>query len=282
MNLDEWYRNGAYFTDPKKGHNLFFRKEGKGPVLLLLHGFPTASWDWHKIWPELSGQFTLLAPDFLGFGYSDKPFPHAYQIAEQADLVSALLKDLKVHSLQLLCHDYGNTVGQELLARSLEKSHPYRIDRISFLNGGLFPESHQARPIQKLLAGSLGSMLTPFLSKSNLRRSLNQVFGPQTPPSPQELDSFWQLIKFNRGVRCLPPLLRYMQERKRNRSRWVGALEQFRGAICLIDGLADPVSGLSLVNRYRELLPEQSVVEVPGIGHYPQLEAPNVVLENLL
>ena len=71
---------------------VFLRRGGEGPVLLLIHGFPTSSWDWHSLWDELCLRHTVIAPDLLGFGSSSKPFPHRYGIDEQAGLVEAVLK----------------------------------------------------------------------------------------------------------------------------------------------------------------------------------------------
>jgi pimeloyl-ACP methyl ester carboxylesterase len=115
-----WKNKGKYFLYKNK-HRIFYRREGSGPVLLLLHGFPTASWDWHKIWPSLKEDFELVAPDFMGFGFSDKPLRYQYGILDQADLVEQLLDHLQLREVHILAHDYGDTVAQELLARFLEK-----------------------------------------------------------------------------------------------------------------------------------------------------------------
>ena len=50
----------------------------------------------------------------------------------------------------------------------------------------------------------------------------------------------------------------------------------------MIDGAADPISGAHMVARYREVVGHGTVVELPGIGHYPQMEAPEAVLEHYL
>ncbi|NXK88157.1 MEST protein, partial [Formicarius rufipectus] len=93
---------------------------GSSDLVLLLHGFPTSSYDWNKIWEGLTQRFQrVIALDFLGFGFSDKPRPHRYSISEQALLVEQLLQHLGLRRrrLNLLAHDYGATVAQELLHR---------------------------------------------------------------------------------------------------------------------------------------------------------------------
>ncbi|MEO8554122.1 MAG: alpha/beta fold hydrolase, partial [Kofleriaceae bacterium] len=142
--IDEWREAGTFVE--LGGHRMFYRREGRGPALLLVHGYPTSSWDWWRVWPELTAHHDVIAMDMLGFGESAKPRGHRYSILEQADLHVALLAKLGIARCHALVHDYGVTVGQELLARDAP------LDSIAFLNGGLFPETHRARVVQRLLA----------------------------------------------------------------------------------------------------------------------------------
>ena len=114
-----------------------------GEPLLLLHGFPTASWDWHYLWVPLTQRFRVVACDMLGFGDSAKPLDHDYSLMEQADLQQALLAHLNIDQpVHLLAHDYGGTVAQELLARHCEQR--IEIASCAFLNSGLFPECYRS------------------------------------------------------------------------------------------------------------------------------------------
>lgn len=107
MSLEEWKQSGRYFQHGE--HQLFYRDHGKGPkALLLIHGFPTASWDWAPLWPALCEKFPrVIAMDMLGFGFSSKPVDHRYSMMEQADLHGALLARLGVARVHVLAHDYG-------------------------------------------------------------------------------------------------------------------------------------------------------------------------------
>lgn len=249
------------------------------PLLVLIHGFPTASWDFAKIWPALATRFRVLAADLLGFGFSSKPRRHAYSILEQADLVETVLRVHGVSRYHVLAHDYGDTVAQELLARDGSRPEPQLLS-VCLLNGGLFPETHRARRIQTLLAGPLGPLLSRLTTRRAFARSMTAVFGPTTPPSAVELDAFWTLVTHDGGHRLAHELIGYMAERRRHRTRWVEALQRARCPLAVIDGAADPVSGAHMVARYRELVGKGYVAELPGIGHYPQIEAPGEVLRH--
>ena len=76
-------------------------------------------------------------------------------------------------------------------------------------------------------------------------------------------------------------LIRYMPERIAHRERWVGALQQSKAPLRVINGPDDPISGAHMVARYRELVPNPDTVSLPGIGHYPQTEDPAGVLKAL-
>ena len=261
------------------GKRIRYWTAGEGEPLLLIHGFPTASWDWHKVWQPLAARYRLIACDMLGFGYSAKPRGHAYSLIEQADLQQALLAELGIGgAIHVLAHDYGDSVAQELLARHCEG----RIALAScvFLNGGLFPETHHPVRVQKLLLGPFGFLLGRLFSRRSLGATFGKVFGAQTQPSDSELDDYWRLIAEGNGPAVMHRLIRYMPERVRQRERWVTAMQRCNVPLRVIDGAADPISGAHMVARYRELIPAPDTVLLEGIGHYPQVEAPEQVLEH--
>jgi len=289
MLVDEWRRGGRSFR--YRGHEVFYRDDGDGPLLLCLHGFPSASWDWHKLWPALTSRFRVVAPDMLGFGLSAKPRNYDYSLRDQASLHAALLRSLGLDSGHVLAHDYGVSVAQELLARSADSEHSpldsrrpdaFRPQSVCFLNGGLFPELHRARMVQKLLHSPLGPLLGRLMNERSFSRSFAAVFGPQTQPSAAELHAVWKLNTCNDGPRVVHRIIRYLTERRQFRERWVGALQTSAVPLRFINGPEDPVSGRHMAERYRELVPQADVVLLEGIGHYPQIEAPQRVLEAFL
>lgn len=267
--IQDWESGGSRI--PWKGHQIFVRDSGSGEPLLLIHGFPTASWDWQPLVARLEGEFRCLSFDLIGFGLSDKPANFDYVMAAQADLAEAVLAHFGVNACRVLAHDYGDTVAQELLARQLEGGSNWNMQQLCLLNGGLFPEAHAPRLIQKLLASPLGFLIARFTRFERFAATMNEIC--KRPLSDHELQSMWQLMERDNGRRVLPRLIRYMAERRRQRQRWVGALERSTIPMRLIDGIDDPISGSQLVRRYRELVPNADVVELAGVGHYPQLEA---------
>ena len=270
------YESAAHLALPFRGHRVQARRSGEGPALWLIHGFPTSSRDWRGVWPALSEQHELFALDMLGFGASAKPRDFGYSISASADQWVALAEATGVREVALLAHDYGNTVAQELLARQREGKLAFRITSAVFLNGGLFPEATHPLRLQRLLAGPLGPLLARFTSERRFTASLSHICGKPWPAG--EMAEAWQQLSRNGGKAVMPKLLRYIGERRQHRERWVGALQHAGVPLALINGLEDPISGRSIVARWRDLLPEAPVFELAGVGHYPQVEAPEAVL----
>ena len=281
LSTDQWKEKGAYHK--VNGHRIFCVSTDTkhADTILLIHGFPTSSWDWVKIWEPLAESHNLVAMDMLGFGYSDKPNPHHYSIHEQADIIEGLISQLGLQNFHLLAHDYGDTVAQELLARQNAGKGVGDWKSVCFLNGGLFPETHQALFIQKLMLSPLGPLINNLTTQRQFDASMCKVFGPETKPTQAELDGFWALVNQNKGRHIFHNLITYMTDRKTHRERWVAALKEAKVPIGLINGSADPVSGAHMIAHYKNIIgPPKFLAELGDIGHYPQVEAPNEVLRH--
>jgi len=280
----DWLDQGQYL--PISGRRIFFQQRGDltKPTLFFIHGFPTSSWDWEPLWHGLEQDYHLLAPDMLGFGFSAKPENHIYSIMEQADILEAFLEVKDIKACHVIAHDYGDTVAQEMLARENAKApEDQRLLSLCLLNGGLFPETHHAKFIQKILLSPLGPLVNKLSSKPQFQKSFSSVFGPDTKPSADDIDIFWDIITYNGGKRVFHKLITYMRDRKTHRQRWLDALKEACVPIQLINGSFDPVSGAHMVMRFRELgCMALDIVELDNIGHYPHVEAPGDVRRALL
>ena len=279
MELSMWKSSGQFFN--WKGHSIFVQDTlaPNKPVLLLIHGFPTASYDFHLLWPELAETHRLIAFDMLGYGYSDKPRTWQHSIFNQADIAEALLQSKGIEECTMITHDVGDTVGQELLARHAEEKLGFGLKRVVMFNGGLFPETHRAILVQKLLLSPLGFVFSRLMKKAKLSASLRSVCSAGL--SDADIDAAWILMAHKKGHLCMHLLIQYMRERRENRDRWVEALQKADMPFTLIDGVEDPISGEHMVRRFEELVPGKTVVRLKGLGHYPHLEDAAKVLPAL-
>ncbi|WP_114520162.1 alpha/beta hydrolase [Altererythrobacter sp. ZODW24] len=279
ISIEQWRGQAKHFQF--EGKKISYWTGGEGEPLLLVHGYPTAAWDWAPTWDTLGAQHSLIAADMIGFGLSDKP-RSGYSILQQADMHLALLKHLEIGEFDAIVHDYGVSVGQELLARQLEGSGAEGLGKMVFLNGGIFPDQHRPVPIQKFGVSPLGFLVGMLINRKGFGKSFSAVFGPDTQPSAKELDEFWSLMTEQDGHRIMHKLLHYIADRRTHEPRWVGVLEQVQDKIGLINGALDPVSGEHAFKRWVEYLPNAKAHLLPDVGHYPHVEAPDRVAAKAL
>jgi pimeloyl-ACP methyl ester carboxylesterase len=121
------------------GLKVFYRETGPvdGPVLLLLHGFPSAGHMFRDLIPLLSNRFRVIAPDLPGFGQSDMPARETFQytFANLADVMTRFTEVLKLDRFALYVFDYGSPVGLRMALK-----HPERIAAIVSQNGNAYEE----------------------------------------------------------------------------------------------------------------------------------------------
>src|SRR6185436_12149599 len=132
------------------------------PALVILHGYPTSSIDYHQVLPSLTNRFRVIAHDHLGFGLSEKPVDYSYALLDQADVAEELWLSLGVTRAHCFAHDYGTSVATELVARSNEGRARVKLSSVTLCNGSVHIELARLRFIQKLLRNRLTG---PFVAR---------------------------------------------------------------------------------------------------------------------
>jgi pimeloyl-ACP methyl ester carboxylesterase len=266
------------------GHQLFVvRERGERPTIVLLHGFPSSSYDWRELLaqPGFQGR-DLLAFDFLGFGLSDKPPGRNYSLLRQADLVEELVSRHVEGPVFLVAHDMGTSVATELFSRELEGRGRIELERAVLFNGSML--LHLANPTigQRLLRSRAGPLLARLGTERIFRQQLGSVFSSKHPLSGEEAADQWSLVSHNGGQRLGHDLIAYMDERVRYAERWHGAIRDWRGELALLWGMRDPVARVEVLRGLEELRPGVPVTELRDLGHYPQIEDPAAVAAAIL
>jgi pimeloyl-ACP methyl ester carboxylesterase len=259
---------------PFRGQRLFVAAHGHGPPVLVLHAFPTASYDYARVTPLLRDRLRLLLFDYPGFGFSDKPRRYPYSLLTYADALQAVAAHFGVTRAALLAHDIGTLVALDVLRRGAPL-----VERLVLLNGNVIVMQPLRDPLMRLakwvllapLLGPLVGSLRP-LRKAQFARLLAPLFGRRLAPT--ELDAFWSLAQYNDGAAIYQRLLSYMPERRRFQERWLRVLDRHPAPRTLIWGLADPVATPAVADALVARRPDTHVVRLPGVGHYPHWEAP--------
>lgn len=278
--LQSWMESGRFgrFDDVEIFHRTFRESESDLPWLVCFHGFPTSSWDWHLLLPELQKDHRVLIFDFPGYGLSGKPPGRDYALTRQLDAAEALMRSLNIGKFDLLTHDMGNSVACELLRRREQGGYPLELNSLSLLNGGIYMDMHRPLITQRLLRTPVvGALFARLSSWRMFRLQYPRVYAHPEQFSETHYRNQWALMMHNEGRRVLHKIAGYMHERTRMGEQWTGPLHRLELPLKVIWGREDPIAvrdiamKLSLNNHAAQL------VILKGVGHYPQLEAPDQV-----
>ncbi len=274
-NIERWRAAGSF--EEVAGRRLYVqRRAGDGPLLLLLHGFPSSSYDWRELL-ALRPDRPALAFDCLGFGLSDKPADHVYTLAWQADAAEELVRRAGSPPVYVVAHDMGTSVATELFARQLEGRARIEIAGALLFNGSILLDRASPTTGQKLLRSRLGPLFARLTTQRSFRLQFGRIFSDAHPLTRAEADDQWSLLAHHGGHRIGHLLVNYMAERERYVERWHGAFRDWPGRLSLTWGLEDPVATTAVLDGLRELRPGVPARELAGIGHYPQLERPDLI-----
>jgi pimeloyl-ACP methyl ester carboxylesterase len=241
--------------------------------LVVVHGYPTSSFDYAEVAPALAEHRRVVLVDLLGFGLSDKP-DQRYTMAGQADVVAGVLDLLGITRCALLTHDMGDTVGGELLARSLEGSWPVEVTRRVVTNGSIYIDQAHLTDGQLFLLGLPDEML-PEGSGPGVD-GLAAALAATLAPTHRGLDmrAHAELVAHDGGGRLLARQIRYIEERRAHERRFTGAIESHPAPLHVVWGPEDPIAVAAMAETLQRARPDASLAWVTGAGHYPQVEDP--------
>ncbi|MEM6611412.1 MAG: alpha/beta hydrolase [Cyanobacteria bacterium P01_C01_bin.72] len=139
MNTADSIRRVRYSSDKVDCINIFYREAGNPSkqAVVLLHGFPSSSHQYREILSALDDEFYLIAPDYPGFGYSEKPSieEYTYTFDNLAETMARFLEQKGISNYFLTIHDYGAPVGFRIATK-----HPERVSGFIVMNGNAYEE----------------------------------------------------------------------------------------------------------------------------------------------
>lgn len=247
------------------------------PPLLMLHGFPSSSFDYHLVYPELAKRRRVLLLDLPGFGFSDKPERYSYSLFEQTDVVEGLVARLGLERPHVIAHDMGAMIACELLARRQRRLMKGELSSMTIMSSGLYDDLAKVTPSQKVLLSRLGPAFAGLRVGTVFDLQLKRVFA--RPVADSEVSAMWELIVYLDGHKRLPQIAHYLRERVRFEERWITALRTAEDVpLKLLWGTHDPTAVITIGERLEAEVPGAELTRLMRVGHYPQLEAPEEAL----
>jgi pimeloyl-ACP methyl ester carboxylesterase len=261
------------------GDRVAYRDAGDGEALLLIHGMAGSSATWRGVIPQLAKNFRVIAPDLLGHGESDKPRGD-YSLGAFAASLRDLLDELGIARATIIGQSLGGGIAMQFAYQ--HRDHCERVVLIG--SGGLGPDlSWTLRLLSAPGAELVLPVLAPqpVLTAGNKLKSLLSSAGVQSPRGSELWSAYSSLSDRdtrNAFLRTLRSVVDY-------RGQAVSALSKLhltaQMPVMFIWGDKDKIIPVSHGYAAHETLPGSRLEIMPGLGHFPHVEAPADVVDIL-
>jgi 2-hydroxymuconate-semialdehyde hydrolase len=249
------------------GGDLEFIDEGTGPVVLLLHGFPTSSFLWRHFVPVLASRMRVVAPDLLGYGRSEKPKDADLSVRAQAGYVQELLEHLSVGRGAVIGHDLGGAVAQLL---ALEGA----VDAMVLVD----PAAFDVWPIEgvRMLQEAEAGQETPEFVQEVLRLTFDLGMSHKERMSDEMIAAYREPFDGVDGTRAFFSAVRSIDGKGlAGRDEELARLDI---PSLILWGEDDPFFPFEIGERLNELLPGSTLALLPGCSHFLPEEAPETIV----
>jgi pimeloyl-ACP methyl ester carboxylesterase len=257
---------------------LHYIDEGEGPAVVFVHGTPSWSYDYRSLIAGLRARYRCIALDHLGFGLSERPLQVDDPLALHSQNLERLLASLGVDRYALVAHDFGGPI-----ALPLALEHPERIRALCLMNTwawsmNLDPEFAKMRR----LAGSAFMRFLYRYANFSARVLVKSAWGKRAPLTSLRHRHFTGLFPSRasrEGTWAFARSLVTDDARFDALGARLGALRDIPTLVAW--GMADKFVGAPHLARWKRELPNARFLELEGVGHFLQDEAPNDVLAAL-
>ncbi|PWV47728.1 alpha/beta fold hydrolase [Chitinophaga sp. S165] len=262
-------------------YDIFYREGGSSnrPVILFLHGFPSSSRMWQPLLEELSANYHVIAPDYIGFGHSSQPSADSfkYTFDNLTDYVEKFIAELKLTKFILVQQDYGGPIGMRIAERNPEKIQAIIVQNAVSHNEGLSPLWDARKAFWADREKYNEAVKKNFISfEATKQRHIG------TTPTPEKIDpdSYTDEYLFlnKPGMADIQLDLFYdYQNNVKSYPKWQEWLKKHQPKMQVIWGKFDPSFTVAGAWKYKDDVPDAEVHIVEG-GHFALDEAEPVIL----
>jgi pimeloyl-ACP methyl ester carboxylesterase len=272
-------------------HYVDFGGPVDGPPMVMVHGLGGSHLDWSVLAPRLAHRFRVTAVDLLGYGLS-RPDHRASTVEANVELVNAFIEQVVGGPVVLV----GNSMGGLIAARQAS-AHPETVSRLVLIDPALplVPRS-RVDVVATMILGRLALPLLgrPILAMSRYRRPARQqvretltrcCVDPSRVP-PGLVDASVELVELraempNADDAFLASARSLLAINGNPRTAWA-ALHEITAPVLLMHGEQDRLVSVGSAREAARRLPQWTVDVLPGLGHLPQIEAPDRVTSRIL
>ena len=262
------------------GHHMAYRVEGTGPALLLLHGISGSSRTWRDVFPRLTDRFTVIAPDLMGHGQSEKPVGD-YSLGAFASGIRDLLEVLGIDRASVVGQSFGGGVAMQLAYQ-----HPEQCERLVLVDsGGL---GREVNWMLRFLALPGSEYVMPVLFPGFVRDWGDSLFRTANDRGIRlgRFAEMWSAYASLAEAENRQAFARVIRSVIDPGGQTVSAMDRLylSKAIptLIIWGDRDAIIPVSHAYAGHDAMPESRLVIIEGVGHFPQIEAPEQFVDALV
>ncbi len=238
---------------------------GRGRPLLFLHGNPTWSFLYRYWLLKLSQSYRCIAPDYLGFGLSEKPESFSYEPEDHASVISEFIQYLHLSDITLVLHDWGGPIGL-----SYALNHPCQVSSLVLMNTWMWPLNGSLR-FELFSRGIGGPPGKQIIERYNIVTRLLMRFGIGFPKNlhPEDHQHYIQPLRIpgtRKGCWMFPRALRTSREWLLELWKRRTALEHLPALICW--GMRDVMFRVYDLRVWQKILNNPTVVKLDSCGHF--------------
>ena len=262
------------------GQSLHVKRYGDGePAFLLLHGFASNTYTWHKVVDTLARQGTVIVYDRIGFGLSARPltwegvnpYTRDAQVAQAIGLLDALAVDKAI----LVGNSAGGTVATEITL-----AHPERVSALVLVDAAIYTGGGAPPFIKPLLRTPQMRHLGPLVSRSFLSQGgslLDLAWHDPGLVTPEDIAAYEKPLRVENWDKALWEFTLASES-----SDLSERLNELTLPVLVITGDDDRIVPTEESVRLADELPNAELVVIPDTGHLPQEESPDLFLEAVL
>lgn len=291
-----WCEAGEYFswksTLPVNAKfealNIYHTCQGdpENPAILMIHGYPTSSFDYTRLFAELTEDHYVCALDTPGYGFSDKPLAgYDYSILDDAQLVDYYVREVaELDEFSMLTHDKGDSVGLALLQiYQAYDEKPYAITHHFMTNGNIYLPLAQLTTGQKVLLNpTSGPLISSLMTGMRMAEGLADLAFATTIPQ-SEIESYATIFDYQDGMAVQHEIIKYLNERAENEVVWLETLEKSDIPTTLIWGELDEIAPVEVPDHaWTNYLEDREIPaaywRIPCADHYLQVDTPELIV----
>ncbi|PQJ74547.1 alpha/beta hydrolase [Polaribacter gangjinensis] len=281
MNIKDW--STKHQTIELLGQRVSFIDTVVGEkIILVIHGYGSCSYDYHKVIDELKLTYRMVIPDLVGFGLSSKPTNYYFSMIQQAEIILTLLQKLKIKEVSIIAQGFGTGVLCEILSIISSGFSYLKINKIWLLNTSLSIELSPDRQTQDFVIKYINDTFLKISSSFEMfKKYIRKNFNDENSISDEELSIYWKLLTYEDGLKTLNFINYWIVEIQQYSNKWLEAIKNTTATIEIIWGIEKSSVDNETPNIINDFLDIKKTHLIDNCGKFPMLEKPSIFIDIL-